>query len=64
MGTVVTLVIGILIALYAFTIIRKSVKQVKAGKCMSCSVKSEDCHCHEVHDIIDLEEGGRNDKKN
>lgn len=64
MGTIITVVIGILIALYAFRIIRKSIKQVKAGKCMSCSVKSEDCHCQEIHGIIDLREGDRNDKKN
>ena len=56
MGTIITIVIGILIALYAFKIIWKSIKQVKAGKCMSCSVKSEDCHCNEVHGIIDLGE--------
>ncbi|GAU75474.1 FeoB-associated Cys-rich membrane protein [Fusibacter sp. 3D3] len=64
MGTFITIVIGLLIALYAFKIIRKSVKQIKAGKCMSCSVKSEDCHCHDVRDIIDLGEGDANDKKN
>lgn len=64
MGTLITVVIGLLIALYAFKIIRKSVKQIKAGKCMSCSVKSDDCHCYEIHDIIDLGEGDTNDKKN
>ncbi len=63
MGTLVTVVIGIAILVYAATIIRKSIKQVKAGKCMSCSVKSDDCHCHELHGIINLEEGDVNDKK-
>ncbi len=65
MGMVITAVIAALIVVYAFFIIRKSVRQVKAGKCMSCSSsKSDDCHCHELHGIIDLGEGEQDDKKN
>lgn len=64
MGMVITLIFGLLIVIYAFVIIRKSIRQVKAGKCITCSVKSDDCHCHSVHDIINLEEGDKFDEKN
>ncbi|MBE5961207.1 MAG: FeoB-associated Cys-rich membrane protein [Lachnospiraceae bacterium] len=41
-----TIIIGVLIALYAAVIIRKKVKDVKAGKFCSCGCDSCPSKCH------------------
>jgi hypothetical protein len=65
MGTVISIIIVLLIVAYATHVIMKYIRQVRAGKCLSCNVKKgEDCHCHRVDDIMGYGEETRHDKKN
>jgi len=65
MGTVISIIIILLITAYAARVIFKYIRQVRAGKCLSCNVKKdESCHCHRVDDIMGYGEEMRHDKKN
>jgi hypothetical protein len=65
MQLILNIIIGAAIAAYAFYVIRKTVLRVKAGKCMSCTVKpGEDCHCKRVDGIIGFGDDLKNDEKN
>ena len=53
MQWLVNLIIILAIGTYALYVILKTISKVKAGKCMSCTVKpGEDCHCKRVDDIM------------
>ncbi|MEA3424170.1 MAG: hypothetical protein U9Q80_10320 [Bacillota bacterium] len=49
MGIFLTVFIALAIGLYVFSIIRKSGKNIKAGKCVSCNGHCSDSTC-EFHD--------------
>jgi|GEM_PF-3339164 len=64
MGTVISVIIILLIATYAARVVIKYVRQVRAGRCSSCSIKEdESCHCHRVDSIMGYSEEELHDKE-
>lgn len=47
MGTIITVLIAGAIFVYGFYAIRKSVADVKAGKCSGCDCSTGSCHIKE-----------------
>lgn len=55
MQMIINIVIIAAISIYAASVIRKTVKKVRAGKCMSCTVKpNESCHCQRTDEIMGI----------
>lgn len=47
MGTIITIFIAVAIFVYSFYAIKKSVADVKAGKCSGCDCSNGSCHIKE-----------------